>query len=418
MKQTFTVGISRDPALISYCQPDLIITSNCVPINENIPIIALSDLMPDKPFLKIYDTDILEIIDKNNKIREQVFSEIDKQANNRQVVINPYYNAFTEKFRKKGYTVIGPSDELAYEFSRKTVAYKFAEKNNVPVPEGKILKNINEVKEYWMQNSFASIFVASDDDPYHPTNIHAKNKADLKTLPQNIPYLVTKWIKSANSYNTQVLIGPNSIFYLGLTDQIIKKDVKYYGNRYPTTTSSENQATLKKYSLALSKALQKKGYRGIVGFDWIKTKDNALLFVETNPRKNRSSAMLINFINHYRPNNSPSIIDLEIQASQNEDWHTHEWPVPNDIYWIMEVQKSYKDIISKKNIKPKYSANNIFSTTRRTRTSILNFPKKGTVIQSSCPDIARIISVGKDKNNIQNKLSKAKEKLAKALKTV
>lgn len=419
MKNFFTVGIGRDPELISYCRPDLIITSNRVSIKEDIPIIALNDLIDDHPFLPIYDTAITEAIKNGNKeFEELVFKEIDKRAQGKKIIINLYYNVHTKKLREKGYFVTGPSDELVYEYSRKVIAYKVAQENGIPVSDGKIVNNLKEVEEFLIQQQDNNgIFVASDLNPFQPINTYVKAREDLSGLPENIKYLVTKWLPDCkNSPNSQVLIGPNKIFYLGSTDQIIKKNIKYYGNVYPSISSPEKQKEIKKYSLILARVMQKSGYRGVAGFDWIEILKGGIFFSEINPRKNRSSTMLINFLDHYRPKGSPSLVELEIQVSQGIDWDVDEWSAPHDVYWMMEVQRIYEKSKVINNILPKYSSNDIFNYPQKLKTSTLNFPPKGTILDPACPDIARIISVGKNYYEISQEIEKAKKEIADFLK--
>ncbi len=398
---------------MSYCHPDLIVTSNRVPLYDDFPVIALNDFINDTPFLSIYDTDLMsafvqytsqaqapsyfsqEIFEALRPFQEAVFHAIEEGAKGRNVLINPYYNAFTDAFGMKGYDIVGPNDDIAYELSRKTSAFLLAQQAHVPAPEGTILSGKREVVSFYKEHTSKErgIFVASDDDPYHPTNIHITSEQECDQLQEDQKYLATVWQKCRNSQNTQVIIGKNQVFYLGVTDQIIKDDVKYYGNTYPTRSSSVVQNQLKKYTLQMASIMQGQGYRGIAGFDWIETQDGEVLFVEINPRKNRSTAMLIGFLERCRPPDAQSIIELEIAASLDREWDTEEWPVPSDVQWSMEIIKAEEEMIINEDKKPAYSEVNIFSTEQAE--SILNYPEKGTVVSPANPDIARIINVRK-----------------------
>ncbi len=408
MKDKFIVAISRDPALISYCQPDLIITTNKVNSYGSIPTICLQDFLPEDSFLSLYDTQLMAIINHENKdFQKLVLKEIKTRAQNKEIFVNPYYNAHTETLRKNDFNIIGPSDDLAYKFSSKTEAYKIALKEKVPVAPGEINVNPEEIKNLFEKNPLG-LFVAEDYNHYYPNNFYISKSDDLSKLNPKSKYLVTIWQKNIiNSPNTQVIIGPKKILYLGITDQIIKKGVKYYGNNYPCTSSAQNQDRIKEYSLAIAKAMQKEGYRGFAGFDWIEVESGEIFMVEINPRKNRSSAILAGMLDYYRPSSAPSIFELEIMATENQDWEAEEWKVPDNIKWTMEVYKIYKEKKVKENILPSYSEQNIFNT--ENQYSILNFPKKDQVLTPDCPDIARIITIG------SNDTDEAKDKIKKYL---
>lgn len=400
MQDTYLVGIGRDPTLIAYCKPDLIITTNRVPLASDIHLIALNDFIDGNPYLAMYDTDLMQACQSESI--EQVPAEVVKQfsvaiyktiaaqAKTKQVVINPYYNAFTQRFRDLGFQVIGPQDSIAYEYSRKVVAYKLGQHCGVPVPQGSVVKGTSGIKSFIQSNpqAQAGFFIASDGDPYYPVNRHINTEQELNHLDDGINYLVTIWMDRVNSPNSQVLVGANQLLYLGLLDQIIKYDVKYYGNTFPSHSQFANQ--IKNYSLLLARAMQKDGYRGIVGFDWIETRTDCYL-AEINPRKNRSTSMLINCLNHFRTSASPEIVELEMAASAEVDLPSFISSIPETLKWKMELYKLKQSALVTSEISPTYSESELFEQTSPS-TSILNFPTVGTHLSPSVPDIARIVT--------------------------
>ncbi len=429
MKKNFIIGINRDPSLISYCDPDLIITTNRVTLKKPTDIIALNDFAPAGTWFPLYDTDIIAMVagifpertmpEQYKMLAKKAYpackkainKKIKKESRTKNIIINSYFNTTTTSLRKKGYTIIGPRDNLVYYYSRKTIAYQLAKACSIPVPPGKIVKNISAVERTLTHNPQKSFFVASDDDPFFPTNIHARHIQDLATLKKNIPYLVTEWLSVKKNQNSQVLIGKNNMLYLGVSDQIIRHGVKYFGNTYPTTLAKKYQKTIQQYSLTLAKNMQQQGYRGIVGFDWMIDDANNIFFTEINPRKNRSTGILISMLDQYRAKNTPSIFELELLASQNKMWNTTEFNIAPNICWHMELIKSKNNIQIKKNIIPAYSESRIFKNIIKTKTSILNFPPKETRITKNHPDIARIIVTGTHRQNIKRAVHAAKKKI-------
>lgn len=434
MRNYYLVAVGRDPSLLEYCRPDLIVTVNRCELAGKIPLIALSDFSDSNSYLELQNTDLMyllaperegervpravtaEIAGAGEKLRDKFFEEVRNKSAGKNVVINPYYNTFSGHFKEAGWRVVGPADDVAYELSRKTAGYKLAKEGGVPVPEGEIVKSLAEVKRYVdANNNDLGFFVASDGDPFYPTNLHILKTDELDGLPPEEPYLVTKWLQRKRSQNSQIIVGEKNILFLGLTDQIIKDGVKYYGNVYPSAAPAELKDKIRKYSLAVGRIMQERGYRGITGFDWIETDDGGIYFSEINPRKNRSTGILASFIDHYRPQGSPSVFEIEMRASEGGIFSEEEIVLPEDVFWSMELFKIKEQVTVTKEISPKYSEGNIFGEPGNPKVEILNLPKGGTVAGPSSGDIAKIVSAGSDLTEVKEGITRATEEIQKSL---
>jgi len=421
MQKEFVVAIGRDASLMTYCRPDLIVTINRFELQGQYEVIAFNDFVEGNIFLPLYDTDLMNLLDGKTtqveqrisaymkhpretieKFQQYVYEKIEAMAGNRKIVINPYFNAYTGKMRERGFEIVGPSDDLAHKYARKVVAYELGQKTGVPVPEGMIVKNLREAIQFFKQCGSAC-FVASDDDPYYPTNFFVKSIDDFENKPE-IAYLITKWMANSQSANSQILIGGKEIVYLGLSDQIIKHETKYYGNICPSILNEANQKKIEKYSLVLGKAMQADGLVGVVGFDWIENEKGEIFFIEINPRKNRSSSVLLNFLSSQNKN----IFAYELAATRGDTIKDLKTEVLENIHWGMELFKSSAKIFIKNSLSEQIAENEFFSDIQGLRNAIYNWPLAGSEIENNLPDLARIVVSAGSREAVLTELEKSK----------
>jgi len=99
-------------------------------------------------------------------------------------------------------------------------------------------------------------------------------------------FLVGKMYEVSSSPNIQYNISLDCIQKLGITEQILDANLKHQGN---VSLSTRRIAKLNQYSQLISAKLQGKGYRGLVGIDFIETVDGNIFAVDINGRANASS---------------------------------------------------------------------------------------------------------------------------------
>lgn len=415
-EDNFIVGISRDYELIQYSRPDLVITTHRINSDIKLPTIYLNDFSGAENRI-VYDTELMAAIDGGNpEFSASAMDLIYKRARGRNVLIVPYYNAWTTQLRRNGYFIAGSSDMMVREYSRKVIAFTVGNQLGIKVANGRILSNYEKMSQYaktrLLQNP---LFIATDGDPFFPINRKISSFSQVDLLPKDCGYLVTDWIKPLASINTQAIINNTSIYYLGTTDQIIENDTKYSGNLWPSSISDEQKQLAKKQTLEIAKFMQSRGYRGFIGLDWVLSDNGELFFIEINPRKNRSSGVMCAFLDVHRHEDSPSAIDFELNSRVFSPTASYTYSLPMNIHWGMKVFKGGGQIEVIKNIGPKFSEKDMFDKDNLGKYSILDMPTAGSQL-SYYPDLARIVATGESREKVLKLIEEAETQIRSAIK--
>lgn len=140
-------------------------------------------------------------------------------------------------------------------------------------------------------------------------------------------FMVSPYFEKSISVNVHLIIGNKDILYFPGSIQIIQEiehKLIYLGADYIAfqTISVSEKNKLKNYAVKLGKYLQKIDYRGVVGFDFLITKDE-IMFVEVNARF-QASTPLLNIA--LKKNNLPSIQEMQLAA-----FFDYDLPVQDDI---------------------------------------------------------------------------------------
>lgn len=160
--------------------------------------------------------------------------------------------------------------------------------------EGKDI-NYDEIKKKLNSSRFVvqairgsggdNTFLIESDDDMH------------KLIEKDGFYCISKYINNT-PLNSTLVIGSNDISFFPMSAQLIlQKDhrFKYFGGDFAfiNSLSSETIEKVEMYNKKIGEKLQKDGYRGILGIDYILTENNDIFFMEINPRF-QSSSFLIN----------------------------------------------------------------------------------------------------------------------------
>jgi len=125
-------------------------------------------------------------------------------------------------------------------------------------------------------------------------------------------YSISEYEKDNISYNTHCIIGKKEIEILAPSEQIleINHKIEFIGSEFVIKIEDIIKEKMIKYSMKICEKLQKLGYRGVLGIDWIYANDE-LFFIEINPRFQGSTRQVDMLL---KKSNLPSIFELNYLA--------------------------------------------------------------------------------------------------------
>lgn len=457
-KEAFVVAIGRDPSVLAHSDPDLVFTTNELEGLEEGKVISLVSLLhvegskaegEIRDLLPFYDTNFLALLffdpehdhaendprqaahkyahipddwlAQAKELRDKVFSIIRERAGDKKVIINTYHNAYgmPKAWKDAGFVLQSPDSTIAYEFARKLDTRRLAERTQlstgemIPVRDGVVVPGSDVVRA--ARDLGGDVFIASDGDPYFAHN--ARFRVDHEAAPDflpDTPYLVTRWHSESDgaqhSPNTQIVIGDHGVEYLGQLDQIIKENVKYGGNTYPSDSPPEVQEKLKDYTVALAWEMQRKGYRGIAGFDWVEARSGPdkgkVWLAEINPRKNRSTGLLAAILKHVHGHNRLGNLDYQaasggrmsldaVNRTFDQFAHMETYHPERTVFVPKDALQRLRDAGIALNEKPDPAGN--------PKLCVLNFPKPQTRIEPRLSaNVIRLTSYGRTRTEAQD----------------
>jgi len=123
----------------------------------------------------------------------------------------------------------------------------------------------------------------------------------LAQRPHLSKYLVESFVDVVAAPNVQLHIHANGqVALVSVSEQRIKDGVAHVGNTYfPDMPVHED---IPRFCEMIGRALHQQGYKGLLGIDFIETRQGELLFVEVNPRVNGATYPLglVANLNAYR----------------------------------------------------------------------------------------------------------------------
>lgn len=146
---------------------------------------------------------------------------------------------------------------------------------------------------------------------------HITEKNDINRLESFVgkPFMVSPYFEQSVSANIHMVIGEETLLYFPGSMQIMREldgKLLYLGADYITfrTLPPLQKEKLRKFSNSLGSALQGMGYRGVVGFDFLITKDE-VMFVEVNARFQASTPLLNKAL---KESGLPTLQDMQLAA--------------------------------------------------------------------------------------------------------
>lgn len=152
----------------------------------------------------------------------------------------------------------------------------------------------------------------------HVVNINVDTPIMKKFVGKT--FMISPYIENSISVNIHIIIGHKTILYFPGSIQIIRNlnnKLIYLGADYISfqSISLTERNKLSCYVKKLGEYLQNFGYRGILGFDFLITKDE-IMFVEVNPRFQASTPLLNKVL---KAEGLPSIQEMHIAAFVDKD---------------------------------------------------------------------------------------------------
>lgn len=136
---------------------------------------------------------------------------------------------------------------------------------------------------------------------------------EIKSLIlQDEIYSVSEYQEDNIPYNIHCIIGENQIELLPPSEQDLEitDKIEYIGSFFVITIPAQIKEKMIDYSNKICKILQKLGYRGVLGIDWIYA-NNELYFIEINPRFQGSTRQVDLLL---KKSKLPSIFELNYLA--------------------------------------------------------------------------------------------------------
>ncbi len=153
-----------------------------------------------------------------------------------------------------------------------------------------ISKYFSDATDYVLQKVHSS----GGEGTYHITKL-TEFPYDF-IIDNDAEYLVSPYLNDSISLNTHIAIVDEKVLFFPPSVQIITEinnQLLYQGADFIcyTTLPEKIKQTVKKISIDIGKFLCKKGYKGILGIDYL-LKDESLFFMEINPRFQASSQLV------------------------------------------------------------------------------------------------------------------------------
>lgn len=235
-------------------------------------------------------------------------------------------------------TICYNSKELINRFNNKFLMREWL-KNDVPILQYEYKSGIEILTNHNLIGNHKQLVVQgkNSNGGSHTFLLNKQNLNQMKeTINPNDIYSVSEYYESNIPINIHCMISKNEITLFPLSIQIIKTDNRISSRGSDFIASRKMEQTIKnkikKYSLAICEQLQKIGYLGVLGIDYIICHQEAY-FMEINPRF-QSSTNLLNMA--LKENNLATVNELCIKAFQNQAIDTKEIDVNYSKYIFEE----------------------------------------------------------------------------------
>lgn len=209
------------------------------------------------------------------------------------------------------------SDELIFMLNDK-IKTRNLFSGIVPMLEYKIIKGSDV--DYHNLNSNAKMIVVQHPCGSGGSKTFLFTEENNEKLKENIidndEYIISDYVEKNIPYNIHCIISENQIeiFPPSMQDLEIDEKIEYVDSNYNIELTEDIREKFYDYTNRICSKLQKIGYRGVLGIDYIYA-NNELYFIEINPRFQGSTRKLDKIL---KENNLPSIFEYNLQAFENK----------------------------------------------------------------------------------------------------
>jgi len=293
--------------------PPQYMTGNFIVINTAL-VNHISQNSKQKYFLPLDQADVNRDASNNPYIKKTINEILKSQED---IYINLFKNTpemtLTDDERIK---VIGPSSDIFTYFDNKINQRKIIEQLEIPVAKGYIANSFDELIIKYQTNFQDKAFVScSNGFGGNGTEkiLSLDNLLTSEKLKGKNQFIISELLSLKSSLCAiNIVANSNEVMFVSVSDQLMD-NVTYMGNIYPSIMGNENFQKIKDYSLKIGRFLGSKGYKGIIGIDFMIDKENNLYFTEINPRKVGHTPEMI-FAYHSANPYLPSLSELEFLA--------------------------------------------------------------------------------------------------------
>ena len=188
----------------------------------------------------------------------------------------------------------------------------------VPFQEITYSKRI-DISQLYSNNS-TLVFQENNSSGGHGTHIVNINTGNDMEKYEGKTYLISPYFEESFSVNIHLIVGKDEVLYFPGSIQIIKQieeKLIYLGSDYIAFKELplDEKNKLKKYSERIGEYVKNIGYRGVLGIDFLVTK-NTIMFVEINARFQSSTPLLNTALKN---NGLPSVQEMHIGAFSEQN---------------------------------------------------------------------------------------------------
>lgn len=218
-----------------------------------------------------------------------------------------------------GVSLLGPDKAVARHWNSKLVQFRELA-GVVNLVEGEIcrgrealLSRTAERRKQWREGIFVSA-------AYSAAGANSAVTVSQEEVERRFPsgegeYLISRYIPhDLDPTVLAVVAGPEQVYIAGIADQHIVDGNRFVGSAFPSQVGPEQDALLRRQTLAAGRALGRAGFRGIFGCDYLIDREGQVWFLEINARKQGTTFEFCCTLEQNLPPGAPSLLELEYHA--------------------------------------------------------------------------------------------------------